>query len=253
LGEGALAASAAAGAVGNGSLGGAQALALRRVKHRRHTACVVHGACKRVGFAASAKAALTGIQVFCAYPHRCAPGGFGRPANRVRPVLRLSDGDDYLPRRGSCLALIPRPVHSGTASRSIPSRPLLQSLFPTQENDMNTVNTASSVISSDKVQGTKVYNPNGDKLGSVESLLLDKLTGKVRYAVMEFGGFLGMGTDVYPLPWETLKYDTGLGGYVVSLTKEQLEGAPRYARETTQDYNDEYGRKVNEYYGVPWI
>lgn len=118
---------------------------------------------------------------------------------------------------------------------------------------MNTVNTASSVISSDKVQGTKVYNPNGDKLGSVESLLLDKLTGKVRYAVMEFGGFLGMGTDVYPLPWETLKYDTGLGGYVVSLTKEQLEGAPRYARETTQDYNDEYGRKVNEYYRVPWI
>ncbi|MCS4294975.1 PRC-barrel domain-containing protein [Comamonas piscis] len=118
---------------------------------------------------------------------------------------------------------------------------------------MNTINTASSVISSDKVQGTKVYNPNGDKLGSVESLLLDKLSGKVRYAVMEFGGFLGMGTDVYPLPWETLKYDTGLGGYVVSLTKEQLEGAPRYARETTQDYNDEYGRKVNEYYGVPWI
>ena len=118
---------------------------------------------------------------------------------------------------------------------------------------MNTINTASSVISSDKVQGTKVYNPNGDKLGSVESLLLDKLSGKVRYAVMEFGGFLGLGTDVYPLPWETLKYDTGLGGYVVSLTKEQLEGAPRYARETTQDYNDEYGRKVNEYYGVPWI
>lgn len=118
---------------------------------------------------------------------------------------------------------------------------------------MNTINTASSVISSDKVQGTKVYNPNGDKLGSVESLLLDKLTGKVRYAVMEFGGFLGLGTDVYPLPWETLKYDTGLGGYVVSLTKEQLEGAPRYARETTQDYNDDYGRKVNEYYGVPWI
>lgn len=118
---------------------------------------------------------------------------------------------------------------------------------------MNTINTASSVISSDKVQGTNVYNPNGEKLGSVESLLLDKLSGKVRYAVMEFGGFLGMGTDVYPLPWDTLKYDTGLGGYVVSLTKEQLEGAPRYDRETTQEYDDAYGRKVNEYYGVPWI
>lgn len=89
---------AAAGAVGNGSLGGAQALALTRVKHRRHTACVVHGACKRAGFAASAKGASAGVHVFCVYPHRCAPGGFGRPANRVRPVLRLSDGDDYLPR-----------------------------------------------------------------------------------------------------------------------------------------------------------
>ena len=115
------------------------------------------------------------------------------------------------------------------------------------------MNTASSVISSSRVNGTHVYNPAGEKLGSIDSLMIDKLSGKVRYAVMEFGGFLGLGTDVYPLPWETLKYDTGLGGYVVSLTKEQLEGAPRYARETTQDYNDDYGRKVNEYYGVPWI
>ena len=116
-----------------------------------------------------------------------------------------------------------------------------------------TINTASSVISSDKVIGTHVYNPNGDKLGSVESLMIDKISGNVRYAVMEFGGFLGMGRDVYPLPWETMKYDTNLGGYVVSLSKEQLEGAPRYDRETSQDYSDEYGRKVHDYYGVPWI
>ena len=87
---------------------------------------------------------------------------------------------------------------------------------------MDTIQSASSVISSDKVHGTNVFNPNGEKLGSIESLVLDKLSGKVRYAVMEFGGFLGMGTDVYPLPWETLKYDTNLGGYVVTLTREQL-------------------------------
>ncbi|MBB6577868.1 sporulation protein YlmC with PRC-barrel domain [Comamonas odontotermitis] len=118
---------------------------------------------------------------------------------------------------------------------------------------MDTIHSASSVISSDKVHGTNVFNPNGEKLGSIESLVLDKLSGKVRYAVMEFGGFLGMGTDVYPLPWETLKYDTDLGGYVVTLTREQLEGAPRYGRDTTQDYSDEYGRKVHDYYGVPWI
>ncbi|WP_028605612.1 PRC-barrel domain-containing protein [Ottowia thiooxydans] len=118
---------------------------------------------------------------------------------------------------------------------------------------MTMPNTISSVISSDRVQGTNVYNPEGEKLGSIENLQIDKLSGKVRYAVMEFGGFLGMGTDVYPLPWETLKYDTGLGGYVVGLTKDQLEGAPRYGRAVPQEYDEAYGRRVNEHYGVPWI
>ncbi len=118
---------------------------------------------------------------------------------------------------------------------------------------MDTENTASSVISSDKVNGTNVYNPAGDKLGSIDSLMIDKLSGRVRYAVMEFGGFLGMGTDRYPLPWDTLKYDTGMDGYVVSVAKEQLETAPRYERDTVPDYNDEYGKRVNDYYGVPYI
>jgi sporulation protein YlmC with PRC-barrel domain len=118
---------------------------------------------------------------------------------------------------------------------------------------MHTVNTVSTVISSDRVHGTTVYNPNGEKLGSVEKLLIDKLSGQVRYAVMEFGGFLGLGSDVYPLPWDTMKYDTDLGGYVVSLSTDQLENAPKHERNAAQDYNDEYGRKVNEYYGVPWI
>ena len=117
---------------------------------------------------------------------------------------------------------------------------------------MNAVNTTPGVISSSRVNGTKVYNPAGDKLGSIDSLMIDKFTGKVRYAVMEFGGFLGIGTDFYPLPWETLKYDINQGGYVVSLTKDQLEGAPRYANDVDQEYTDEYGRKVYDYYGVPW-
>ncbi len=118
---------------------------------------------------------------------------------------------------------------------------------------MDTENTASSVISSDKVNGTNVYNPAGEKLGSVDSLMIDKLSGRVRYAVMEFGGFLGMGTDRYPLPWDTLKYDTKMDGYVVSLSKEQLDNAPRYERDTVPDYNYEYGKRVNDYYGVPYL
>lgn len=118
---------------------------------------------------------------------------------------------------------------------------------------MDTSDTASRIISSDKVNGTKVYNPNGDHLGSIDTLMIDKLSGKVRYAVMEFGGFLGMGTDRYPLPWDSLQYDPGMGGYVVSVSKEQLDQAPRYERSTTPEYTDAYGRKVHDYYGVPWL
>lgn len=115
------------------------------------------------------------------------------------------------------------------------------------------MNTACSVISSDKVNGTSVYNPQGEKLGSIDHLMIDKLSGRVRYAVMEFGGFLGIGTDRYPLPWDSMKYDTGMEGYVVSLAKEQLENAPRFAQNTYPEYTEAYGRKVYDYYGVPWI
>ena len=108
------------------------------------------------------------------------------------------------------------------------------------------------VISSDKVEGTSVYNANGDKLGSIDDLMIDKYSGNVRYAVMEFGGFLGMGTDRYPLPWSMLKYDTAVEGYVVPVNKSQLEKAPSYASTETPEYSDEYGRKVHDYYGVNW-
>ena len=109
------------------------------------------------------------------------------------------------------------------------------------------------IISSDRVEGTSVYNANGDKLGSIDDLMIDKYSGNVRYAVMEFGGFLGIGTDRYPLPWSMLKYDTALEGYVVPVDKSQLEKAPRYSPTETPEYSDEYGRKVHDYYGVNWI
>lgn len=119
---------------------------------------------------------------------------------------------------------------------------------------MNTVSPSSShVISSDRVEGTDVFNIAGDKLGSIDDLMIDKRTGQVRYAVLEFGGFLGMGKDRYPLPWGMLKYDTTRDGYVVPLDKGQLERAPRYAHDDRPVYNDEYGRRVNDYYGVPFM
>ena len=116
---------------------------------------------------------------------------------------------------------------------------------------MNNLTTSThDVISSDRVEGAHVYNTAGDKLGSIDDLMIDKRSGQVRFAVLEFGGFLGMGTDRYPLPWSMLKYDTDKEGYVVPLDKTKLEGAPRYQEDDIPAYTTDYGRKVNGYYGI---
>ncbi len=99
-------------------------------------------------------------------------------------------------------------------------------------------NETATLIASDKVEGTSVYGKDNDKIGTIENLMIDKIGGKVSYAVLSFGGFLGMGTDHYPLPWSTLKYDETLGGYRVSVTREQLESAPRYRNDETWDWSD---------------
>ena len=110
--------------------------------------------------------------------------------------------------------------------------------------------TAGSIIAADQVEGTNVYNRAGDKLGTVDHVMIDKMSGKVCYAIMSFGGFLGIGESYHPLPWQKLDYDRSKGGFVVDLDKKQLEGAPYYK---TSDYawTPDYGRKVDQYYGVP--
>ena len=114
---------------------------------------------------------------------------------------------------------------------------------------MNTSSMSNDIISSDKVEGTNVYNAAGDKLGSIDNLMIDKRSGHVRYAVLEFGGFLGMGTDRYPLPWGMLKYDPAKDGYVVPLDKAKLESAPKYHEGDAPAYTTEYGTRVDGYYG----
>ena len=106
------------------------------------------------------------------------------------------------------------------------------------------------LICSDKVEGTKVYNQTGDKLGSIDSVMIDKRRGNVAYAVMSFGGFLGLGEQYHPLPWDQLTYNEDEDGYIVNLTKDQLEGAPTIGRdETNRLSNADYGREIFTYYG----
>jgi hypothetical protein len=108
-----------------------------------------------------------------------------------------------------------------------------------------------TLIGSDKVEGTTVYGRDGNSVGEIQRVMIDKLSGKVAYAVMSFGGFMGIGEDYYPVPWSTLTYDTSLGGYRTNITREQLDRAPRYSDSTSWNWNRENDRKVYDYYRTP--
>src|ERR1700734_330765 len=109
-----------------------------------------------------------------------------------------------------------------------------------------------NLISADKVTGTSVYNRQGEKLAPVYDLMLHKANGQVAYAIMSFGGFLGMGESYHPLPWRALTYDTRLGGDVVDLDRSPLEKTPSYTPATEPDW-DTYRDRVDAYYMIPSV
>lgn len=122
------------------------------------------------------------------------------------------------------------------------------------EDEGNTIarDETSDLISSEKVDGTVVYNRQGERLGSIDCFMVGKRNGRVEYAVLSFGGLFGMGERYYPLPWDVLTYDTDKGGYVVDLDKDMLEKAPSYERGQEPNYDRDYGERVYGYYGVTY-
>lgn len=115
----------------------------------------------------------------------------------------------------------------------------------------DTTNPSGHLIAAKQVQGTTVYSLALDKLGTVEDVMIDKRSGRIAYAILGFGGFLGIGDRLYPLPWEKLRYDPEMGGYVVDIDRSMLEGAPSYTSEDAASWDDEaWGRGVYSYYGV---
>ena len=92
-----------------------------------------------------------------------------------------------------------------------------------------TVHPDHQLISSEDVQGTDVYGIGDEVIGEIDHLLIEKVAGRVSYAVMSFGGFLGLGHSHYPIPWSALKYDTALGGYRTGITELQLRDAPEFS------------------------
>jgi sporulation protein YlmC with PRC-barrel domain len=106
------------------------------------------------------------------------------------------------------------------------------------------------LIASNKVEGTAVYGSDGEKLGHIHNFMVDKRSGKVEYAVLSSGGLFGMGGDYRPLPWNTLTYDTGKGGYVTNVARDRLESGPSYGASDEPRYDRDYDRRINDYYGV---
>jgi hypothetical protein len=113
-----------------------------------------------------------------------------------------------------------------------------------------TVHPNHTLISSEDVEGTNVYDPAGSKIGDIDHLMIDKVSGRVTYAVMSFGGFLGLGHSHYPIPWGALKYDTNLGGYVTGITERQLKDSPAFSDDSYSDRNWETA--VHQHYGTPF-
>ena len=110
--------------------------------------------------------------------------------------------------------------------------------------------SGSNVITSDRVNGTAVYGTDDRHIGTIDHLVIDKVSGKISYAVMSFGGFLGLGQDYYPIPWSALHYDTRLEGYRTNITEDQLRRAP--AR-TDNWYRDRaWEERVYSHYGEPY-
>ncbi|WJY20032.1 PRC-barrel domain-containing protein [Alteriqipengyuania flavescens] len=105
------------------------------------------------------------------------------------------------------------------------------------------------MIASDRVEGTAVYDRRGNRLGTIENFMVGKRSGRVEYAVLSFGGFLGMGQRHYPLPWDQLDYDESMNGYVVDITEDDLDRAPSHRAGDEIDYERGYGADVRGYYG----
>jgi hypothetical protein len=108
------------------------------------------------------------------------------------------------------------------------------------------------LIASDRIEGTAVRRPNGDRIGHIERLMIDKITGKVSYAVLSFGGFLGVGTSLLPLPWERLTYNTRSEVYQLDIDDDKLRRAPSFPAEADFDWGDRRREtELHRYYGVP--
>ena len=127
-----------------------------------------------------------------------------------------------------------------------------QSQTQQSQTQQSQTQQSHSLIASDRVEGTPVRRSSGEKIGTIERLMIDKVSGSVAYAVLSFGGFLGIGQKHAPIPWARLAYERALGAYHLDLTDEELSRAPSVAAGEEFDWGDRSREvAIHNYYRVP--
>jgi PRC-barrel domain len=111
--------------------------------------------------------------------------------------------------------------------------------------------SAKSVIESDRVEGTAVYDPQSNRIGTIKRLIIEKVSGRVLYVDITFGGFLGLGTHHHTIPWEKLKYEPALGGYRTDVTEEQVRGAPTFYGDGEVWPDRKREKETQDYWNLP--
>jgi len=112
--------------------------------------------------------------------------------------------------------------------------------------------TKHTVVPAGSITGTKVRNLQGEDLGHIEDLAIEPESGTIRYAVLSFGGFLGIGDKLFAVPWKSLEYSPADDSFVLDAHKDRLKNAPGFDKEHWPNMTDtKWGQKVHEHYGIP--
>ena len=118
-----------------------------------------------------------------------------------------------------------------------------------QDDGVTPARPEHPLIPAERVNGAAVFSLSGEKLGRIEDVAIEKVSGQVAYALLSFGGFLGVGEHYHPVPWRLLRYDVERRGYVIPCEKAQLEAAPSFRADDLSGWSDEHSRiAIFEYY-----
>lgn len=113
-----------------------------------------------------------------------------------------------------------------------------------------TATATPRVLSATSIVGDKVINANGDDLGKIEEIMLDLDFGRISYAVLSFGGFLGLGDKFFALPWDALQLDAEKEAFILNVPKEVLKNASGFDKENWPDFTDRgWGSQVYTHFG----